>query len=295
MTNRNESPEATEKKQHINKIFGLAAPTYDRVGPRFFTYFGQRLVTEVEIPTGAHVLDVATGRGAVLFPAADSVGPEGAVTGIDLTEGMVLETSREIAHRKLTNAKIYQMDAEYLEFEDQSFEAVLCGFSIFFFPQLDRALTEFHRVLKPGGHIAWTTFEDITGDIWAWIHELLEKYPRPQSAEIEGAKSDDAENGEGPIFDTPPGVAAIMTGAGFIDAEVQSITVDFVYADEEEFWATLYSHGMRATLERIVSMHGEEGLGRFKADLFEHLASIKQADGIHQQIAVLITKGRKSR
>lgn len=76
-------------KEFITAIFDRAAPTYDRVGPRFFTYFGRRLVDFAQIPSGAKVLDVAVGRGAVLFPAVARVGPSGAVTGIDLAQSMV--------------------------------------------------------------------------------------------------------------------------------------------------------------------------------------------------------------
>ncbi len=71
-------------KDLIAAIFGRAAPTYDRVGPRFFTYFGSRLVDIAHIPVGAKVLDVASGRGAVLFPAVARVGAAGSVIGIDL-------------------------------------------------------------------------------------------------------------------------------------------------------------------------------------------------------------------
>jgi len=55
---------------------------------------------------------------------------------------------REISQRGLANAQIRQMDAEHLDFPESSFEVVLCGFALFFFPQLDRALAEFGRVLK---------------------------------------------------------------------------------------------------------------------------------------------------
>ena len=48
------------------------------------------------VTPGADVLDVAAGRGAVLFAAADQVGPEGLVVGIDLAENMVRETTAEI-------------------------------------------------------------------------------------------------------------------------------------------------------------------------------------------------------
>lgn len=72
-----------QRKRQVAGLFDRASGTFDQVGPRFFSYFGRRLVEIAQIPSGSRVLDVATGRGALLFPAADSVGPHGQVTGID--------------------------------------------------------------------------------------------------------------------------------------------------------------------------------------------------------------------
>ena len=80
------------------------------------------------------MIDITTGRGAVLFPAAESVGSDGKVTGIDLSEIMVQETKAEIARLKMAgNIEVRQMDAENLQFPDVLFDFVLCGFAIFFF------------------------------------------------------------------------------------------------------------------------------------------------------------------
>ena len=64
----NQPPDPTQRKQQVSGLFDRAANTFDHVGPRFFSHFGRRLVELAHIPIGAHVLDVATGRGAALFP-----------------------------------------------------------------------------------------------------------------------------------------------------------------------------------------------------------------------------------
>ena len=49
------------------------------------------------------------------------------------------------------------MDAEKLEFPDNSFDFVFCGFALFFFPSILKAVSEFKRVLKPGGRLVVST------------------------------------------------------------------------------------------------------------------------------------------
>src|ERR1700694_1372197 len=139
-------------------VFDRLAPEYDAVGPHCFAYFGRRLVEEVGITAGQHVLDVASGRGAVLFAATEKVGPTGSVVGIDLAEGMVRATNAEAGQRGL-GAPVRVMDAERLDFPDAAFSRVLCGFGVMFFPHLDQALSEFRRVLEPGGRLGVSTWQ----------------------------------------------------------------------------------------------------------------------------------------
>ena len=128
------SKSSRENKQCIVGIFDRAAPTYDQVGPSFFSTFGKKLVEFAHIEENDRVLDIATGRGAVLFPAAQAVGMGGTVTGTDLAEAMVNEVRKEVQDRGFKNVRIECMDAENLQFPDAFFDVVLCGFALFFFP-----------------------------------------------------------------------------------------------------------------------------------------------------------------
>ncbi len=244
-------------------VFGRAAESYDRVGPRYFSYFGQRLVELSPLVSGAKVLDLATGSGAVLFPAAEKVGPTGQVLGVDLVEKMVARTSAEITARQLPNATALRMDAEQLDLAEASFEAVLCGFGLFFFPQLPKALAEIYRVLKPGGFLAATSWGK-SDERWNWMSEVG---MRPQS----GGSS------------RPPSHATDtqwlekgLEQAGFTNFQAIQEDKEFVFADENEWWATEWSHGARGCLERLES----ETLEQVKGAAFERLQQIKQPNGI---------------
>jgi ubiquinone/menaquinone biosynthesis C-methylase UbiE len=282
----NETDDILKRKQHIEGVFGRAASTYDRVGPKIFSYFGNLLVDKAKISHGSQVLDAATGRGAVLFPAAEAVGRLGQVVGIDFAKPMVQETNKELARRKVSaNHEVRQMDAEDLQFLDESFDFVLCGFAIFFFPQLDRAMSEFRRVLKPNGYICVSTWDKIFDDQWSWLYEIVKAYlpPEPESDQPEQANSE-----SGPIFDTPEGLTSILDNAGYENIQIYTEGKDFIYSTKDDFWSTLWSHGMRGSLERIEESNGKAGLEKFKADVYQGLDVLKKDDGFHQMVSVII-------
>jgi ubiquinone/menaquinone biosynthesis C-methylase UbiE len=250
------------------------------VGPLFFSHFGRRLVELAQIPNGARVLDIATGRGAVLFPAAEAVGPQGNVTGIDLSNEMVKETGREIERRDLQNVNVQVMDAEHPEFNDGSFDVVFCSFAIFFFPQLERALSEMIRVLKPGGRVAVSTWGPLDQSA-KWYTDLLEFY-LPEKKQQPGSQSK-----RGSVFNTPEGLKDILRSAGFTHIEILSESKAFSYTDENEFWAVHWSHGGRRNLEAIERKFGREGLQRFQAEASRHLNTLQQTGGISELFLAL--------
>lgn len=264
------------KKQQIAEYFnGIAAPDYG-VDARFFPAMGRRLVELAEIPGGARVLDVAAGRGAILFPVAEQIGEQGRVIGIDLAAAMVRETASEIICLGLTSAEMRQMDAEQLEFPDSSFDCVLCGFALFFFPQLGRALSEFYRVLKPGGRFAATTFGE-SDERMEWYEQLLTAYKI--SRPILGTQP----------LEKPAELEAALNQAGFTDIQIRAEDYESIYADEEEWWARLWASGDRAVLEKLEP----EARHRFQADAFEKIQMFKQPDGIHRPYRVLFTLGNR--
>jgi O-methyltransferase/aklanonic acid methyltransferase len=261
--------EESTQKELIAGVFARAASSYDRIGPSFFAHFGRRLVELAQLSKGTRVLDVATGTGQVLFPAAEQVGSKGSVIGIDIAAPMVEAAVAEISWRGLKNAEARQMDAESLDFADAVFDAVLCGFSLFFFPSLDRALSEFHRVLRPGGRLAVSTFaeQDPASKGFA---ELLKAHGYESKLMLHALR-------------TPEAVEAALRKGVFENVRVTFEEADFVYADEEEWWAMNWSLALRAPLEQMSA----ETLRRFKADAFSMMRAFKQPDGLHHPRRVL--------
>jgi SAM-dependent methyltransferase len=99
------------------------------------------------------VLDLGSGAGTDSLIAAQMVGPDGSVTGIDMTPGM-LDRARRAAHEMgVSNVTFVAGEAERLPFDDASFDVVISNGVIDLIPDKDAVFAELHRVLVPGGRI----------------------------------------------------------------------------------------------------------------------------------------------
>jgi ubiquinone/menaquinone biosynthesis C-methylase UbiE len=274
--------EGNRKREESLRVFSQAASTYDRIGPGIFSYFGQRLVDVAEIAAGANVLDVAAGRGALLFPAAAKVGPTGHVTATDFSPDMVRETAKDIESRKLSHSEIRQMDAEQLTFSDESFDRVVCGFALWMFAEPARVLQEFYRVLRCGGRVAFSTWA-VDNPFQLWCHEVLRPYA-PAPASTAAASKDD------PKFDTPSQLDTALHQAGFQNIRITVEENDFVYASEEQYWQSLWSAGIRRQLEKMTPAL----LDQAKSEVFRKLQAIKKPDGFHKLNRALFAVGTKT-
>ena len=109
---------------------------------------------------GAHILDVACGAGYPALTAAESVRPGGRVVATDISPNMIAVASQHAHRRGIDNIDFVEMDAEHLQFADDSFDAVTNAYGLMFCPDAHAALREAHRVLKPGGRCALVTWDD---------------------------------------------------------------------------------------------------------------------------------------
>jgi arsenite methyltransferase len=105
------------------------------------------------IEPGKHVLDIGSGAGMDSLIAALQVGPEGSVTGIDMTPEMIENARKGAAELGLTNVTFVEGEAERLPFDDSSFDVVISNGVIDLIPDKDAVFGEIYRVLVPGGRI----------------------------------------------------------------------------------------------------------------------------------------------
>jgi ubiquinone/menaquinone biosynthesis C-methylase UbiE len=111
-----------------------------------------------EVRTGSRVLDVAAGTGDQTLIAAQRVGPTGYVLATDISASMLQLAADAAREAGLTNVETRVMDAESLDLDAESFDAVICQLGLMVFPDPMKVLAAMRRVVRTGGKIATLVF-----------------------------------------------------------------------------------------------------------------------------------------
>ena len=154
-------------------IYAGAAEGYDALFARVTQLFIPALLHAARIAPGQSILDVATGTGTVARAAVEIVGASGSVVGGDISPAML-----EAARRNLKGlpVRLEVLDGQALPFQDRRFDTVTCQLGLMFFPDPARGLSEFHRVLRHGGHAAVSVTTTPDRSLFARIGAVIARY-----------------------------------------------------------------------------------------------------------------------
>ena len=144
------------EKQYKRKVidFFNSRTTYDN------DYTIRRAVPLLELvplQKGQKVLDLAAGTGIIAIAAAQAVGDEGKVIGVDFSAGMLNQAQQKIDELGLKNIELIEADAEYIDFEDESFDIIFCSTAIVYLKDIPAALKKWHCWLKKGGLLGFSS------------------------------------------------------------------------------------------------------------------------------------------
>lgn len=128
----------------------------------------------VDLSRVQHALDAGCGTGAFLLPLARGLAPYGAtVIGLDLAEGTLGQARASIQAEGLPVDCVIG-DIEELPFDDSAFGLVLANYMLYHVPDLDRAIAELRRVLRPGGTLlAATNGQGHMRELWQLEEQAL--------------------------------------------------------------------------------------------------------------------------
>jgi ubiquinone/menaquinone biosynthesis C-methylase UbiE len=256
--------EKLEAIQRAKSTFNSAADYFDAPALSFWNRFGQRTIDLIELQLGDRVLDVCCGSGASAIPAAVKVGATGSVLGVDIAASL-LELAREKSQQQgLKNIEFHCGDFTNLNLPSESFHAIVCVFGIFFVPDMEVAIAELWRMLRPGGKLAITSwgarvFEPANQTFWEAIAserpDLYKQFtPWSRISETSSLK-------------------LLLEAGGATQIEVFAETDSHNLTSAEDWWTMVMGGGLRGTIDKLDS----DTKARIRSTNLDFL----KANGIH--------------
>lgn len=117
------------------------------------------------------ILDVATGTADFALECV-KLNPE-KIIGVDISEGMMAFGRKKIKQKQLENLITLEYgDAETLNFPDNHFDAIVVGFGVRNFENLEKGLQNLYRILKPGGRLVVLEFSNPRNKLIKWLYNF---------------------------------------------------------------------------------------------------------------------------
>jgi ubiquinone/menaquinone biosynthesis C-methylase UbiE len=232
--------------------------------------FRSEALAKLKPRPGEHILDLGTGPGEPALTIAREVGPEGRVTGVDLSENMIEIADQVRKARKINNTEFKVMDCSKLMFPDSIFDAAISCFGFQIFTNPEKAAAEAYRVLKPKGRIFATVWS--TGDKVPFLDVII-------GPMLEHAEPDETGYLPTPYETGGPGeMIAFLEAAGFRRAEEHRVTHVMRYESEDAYLdsllkATPIGHSLSEEPQEVQ----EEVLQKTRANLLKW----STPEGIH--------------
>jgi SAM-dependent methyltransferase len=252
-----------------------AATTYETSFATATTQFVPALLAAGGVRTGRAVLDVACGPGIVTAAAA-ATGAR--VTGVDFSEPMLA-----VARERHPALQFRYADAESLPLADAGYDAVVSNFGIHHVPRPALALREAHRVLRPGGALAFTIWAAPTDNLaWKLVFDAI------------------AECGDPAASQAPTPGGGFSSAAHCLDALGQAGFADTVTRPLQGTWRHADAAGLLAALQagtaRMAALIGAQDpavLPAILAHIDAAAAPWRDDAGIGVPIAAIVAAGVK--
>lgn len=222
--------------------YNAASDFFDHPSLSFWNKYGAATVNRLKLEPGMKVLDLACGSGASALPAALKVGAKGEVVAVDIAENLLSLGRSKASEIGLNNIQFHFGDMTQLGFADESFDAVVCVFAIFFVPDMEALLKEFWRMVKPGGKLAITTWgPDLFAPVYnVWREEVKKENPDLYSAFNPWDRITYVES-----------VANLFYSAGIDDVDVVAESGSHTLHTPEDWWTIVLGSGFRWTINKL--------------------------------------------
>ena len=271
------------QRQDWNRVAG-GWEKWDRFFDEQMAFLNHRLVADARLRSGMRVLDLGSGTGYPALLGAQTVGPNGSVTGLDLAEQMLAVARRKATALGLANVTFRSGDVTALPFDTNLFDAVTSRFCLMFLPEIPKAAAEIARVLRPGGWVAsavWSAPEKnpSIGLSMEAIKSVVELPPPDPTA-------------PGIFRLAKPGdLAGMLQQAGLLDVTDQEFLAEWSYASADEYYTSLLE--IAAPIQNLMATLSANQIQEVRRLITQAATPFQRGNRITFPIAVRMVAARK--
>ena len=270
--------EDEQRKEFIRQVFNSVCEGYGQGSLRFFEYAAQHLPDLLILRGDENVLDMAAGTGLASTALAGQV-PDGRVTGIDLSEGMLAKAQHRAEELGLENIVFRRMDMTRMDLPEEHFDLVNASFGVFFVEDMQSLVQHAAARLKPGGRFVTTHFaEGSMSPMQDLIMQRLECY----GVEVPQASWNRLQNEEQNRL--------LYESAGLGRITHTRNKVGYYFKDAEGWWDVVWWAGYRGFVNQLAP----EQAARFRQEHLDEVNALADEQGVYFNVEVIHTIGEKA-
>jgi SAM-dependent methyltransferase len=238
------------------------------------------------VARGASVLDVGCGCGDSSLELARRVGPEGAVTGLDISAVMLARARERALEAGLANLAFTNADAQTCSFEEARRDLVFSRFGVMFFGDPVAAFANLRSALAPAGRLAFVCWQELGRNPWMRV-------PLMAAAAHVQLPPPPAEGAPGPFaFADASRLRGILDSAGFASIAVEPLESDIALAGGGDLERAVDLSMQLGPAGRVLREAGDDVRRRARESIREALAPYATPDGVRLECAAfLVTAG----